>query len=347
LDGKEAKMRHAKLMLLVVSLCAFGFLFLYSSAFGQTKLIELSYSNFFPPPHKHTVYSIEWAKEIEKRTNGRVKITVHAGGTLTPADKCYDGVVKGISDIGFSVLAYTRGKFPLFEVVDLPLGSRSGYASTRLINDFYKQFKPKELDEVKVMYLHGHGPAIFHTKKAVRKLEDLKGMKIRCTGLATRIVTLLGGAPVAMPMPETYDSLSRGVVDGTLNPQEALQGFKFGEVVKFSTESYGSANSSGFFIVMNKDKWNALPADIQQIIEKVNEEWIEKTGRLWDEIDKAGRDFTLKLGNEIISLSKEENERWAKGVRPLLDEYVANMKAKGLPGEEALKFCMDRLKKLQ
>ena len=340
-------MKHLKLALLFVCLSVIGFSFLTTSAFGQVKPIELSYSNFFPATHKHAVYSVEWAKEIEKRTNGRVKITVHPGGTLTPADKCYDGVVKGISDIGFSVLAYTRGRFPLFEVVDLPLGSRSGYASTKLINEFYNKFKPKEFDEVKVMYLHGHGPAIFHTKKAVYKLEDLKGMKIRCTGLATKIVTLLGGTPVAMPMPETYDSLSRGVTDGTLNPQEALQGFKFGEVVKFSTESYGSSNSSGFFIVMNKDKWNALPADMQKIIEKVNEEWIEKTGRLWDELDKAGRDFTLKLGNKIISLPKEENEKFAKTVRPILDEYVNNMKAKGLPGEEALKFCLDRLTKLQ
>ena len=74
---------------------------------------------------------------------------------------------------------------------------------------------------------------------------------------------------------------------------------------------------------------------------------MEKTGRLWDEIDKAGRDFTLKLGNQIISLSKEENARFAKAVKPILDDYVANMKAKGLPGEEALKFCMDRLQKLQ
>src|SRR3989304_877977 len=232
-------MRHAKLIFLVVSLGVFAILFLHPSAFGQAKTIALNYSNFFPPAHKHAIYSVEWAKEIEKRTNGRVKITVHTGGTLTPADKIYDGVVKGISDIGFSVLAYTRGRFPLSEVVDLPLGSGSGYASTKLINDFYNQFKPKEFGAVKVMYFHGHGPAIYHTKKAVRKLEDLKGMKIRCTGLATRIVTLLGGTPVAMPMPETYDSLSKGVVEGTLNPQEALQGFKFGEVVKFSTESYG------------------------------------------------------------------------------------------------------------
>jgi len=122
------------------------------------------------------------AKEIEKRTAGKVQITVFPGGTLTPADKCYDGVVKGLSDIGFSVLAYTRGKFPLTEVVDLPLGSKTGLASTKLINEYYKKFKPKELDEVKVMYLHGHGPGILHTKAAVNKLEDMKGKKIRCTG---------------------------------------------------------------------------------------------------------------------------------------------------------------------
>lgn len=340
-------MKHWKLASLFLCLSVIGFSFFISCAFAQVKPIELNYSNFFPASHRHSIITVEWGKEIEKRTNGRVKITVFTGGTLTPADKCFDGVVKGISDIGLSCHAYTRGKFPLFEVVDLPLGSKSGYVSTKLINEFYNQFKPKEFDEVKTMYLHGHGPAIFHTKKAVYKLEDLKGMKIRCTGLATKIVTALGGTPVAMPMPETYDSLARGVVDGTLNPQEALEGFKFGEVVKFTTESYGSANSTGFYVVMNKDKWNALPPDVQKIIEKVNEEWMEKTGRLWDEIDTAGRDFTLKLGNQIIPLPKEENEKFAKAVRPILDEYVKSMKEKGLPGEEALKFCLDRLTKLQ
>ena len=69
-----------------------------------------------------------------------------------------------------------------------------------------------------------------------------------------------------------------------------------------------------------------------------------KQGNNWDEIDKAGKDATLKLGNKIISLSKEENAKWAKAVRPLLDEYVKNTKEKGLPGEEALKFYQDRIK---
>jgi TRAP-type C4-dicarboxylate transport system substrate-binding protein len=293
------------------------------------------------------VLATEWAKEIEKRTNGAVVVTMHYGGTLTPAPQVYDGVVKGISDIGMSVFAYTRGKFPLLEVIDLPLGARSGWAATRLINDFNNQFKPKELDEVKVMYLHAHGPGILHTKKPVSKLEDLKGMKIRCTGMAAKIVGALGGAPVAMAMGETYDALSRGVVEGSMAPFEALQGWKWGEVVKFTTENYGSSYSTGFFVVMNKGKWNALSPEIQKIIEKVNEEWIEKTGKAWDEIDKAGKDFVLKLGNKIIPLSQAEDWRWTKLVKPLLDEYVKNMKAKGLPGEEALKFSLEKLYKIQ
>ena len=337
-------MRRWKWASLVLCLFFIGVFYVTPSAFGQTKL---NYSIFFPAPHKNSVLAAEWGKEIEKRTSGKVQITMFYGGTLTPADKCYDGVVKGLSDIGFSVLAYTRGKFPLTEVVDLPLGSRSGLASTRLINEYYKKFKPKELDEVKVMYLHGHGPGILHTKAAVNKLEDLKGRKIRCTGLAAKISTHLGATPVAMTMGETYDALSRGVVDGSMAPYEALQGWKWGEVVKFTTEDWGAAYSSGMFVVMNKDKWNALPPDIQQIIEKVNEEYVEKQGNLWDEIDKAGRDYTISRGNKIISLSQDENWKWTKAMEPILDEYVKNMKEKGLPGEETLKFCLETLYKLQ
>jgi TRAP-type C4-dicarboxylate transport system substrate-binding protein len=337
-------MKYGKLVSLFLCLSVIGFLLVISSAHAQ---IKFNYSIFFPAPHKHSVLATEWAKEIEKRTDGRVVITMHYGGTLTPAPQVYDGVVKGISDVGMSCFAYTMGKFPLTEVADLPLGSKSGWAATKLINEYYDKFKPKELDEVKVMYLHGHGPGILHTKKPVNKLEDLRGMKIRCTGMAAKIVSALGGAPVAMPMGETYDALSRGVVEGSMAPQEALQGWKWGEVVKCTTENYGSSYSTGFFVVMNKEKWSALPPDIQKIIEKVNEEYAEKQGKLWDEIDKAGRDFTLQLGNKIIPLSSDEDRRWTEAVKPILDDYVKRMKEKGLPGEEALKFCLETLYKIQ
>jgi TRAP-type C4-dicarboxylate transport system substrate-binding protein len=322
-----------------------GFTFSAPAVFAQAKPVELSYSIFFPATHKHTLLAGEWAKEIEKRTRGKVKITLFAGGTLTAAPSCYDGVVKGISAIGMSVLAYTKGKFPLTEVIDLPLGYTSGVAATNLVNRYFAKFKPKELDEVKVLYLHAHGPGILHTKKAVNKLEDLKGMRIRCTGTVTEIVKALGGIPMSMPMGETYDALNRGMVEGSMAPMESLEGWKWGEVVKFTTLSYGSAYSTAFFVVMNKEKWNALPADVQKTVEKVDAEWIGKTGKLWDEADQSGREFSLKLGNKIIPLSPKENQRWAAAVRPVLNNYVKRMKEKGLPGEEALRFCLEGLKK--
>lgn len=341
-------MRRGKWICLVLATAiASGFVFGSLSSVQAADPVKLNYSIFFPAPHKNTVLATEWAKEIEKRTNGAVKITMFPGGTLTPADKCYDGVVKGISDIGMSVLGYTRGRFPLTEVIDLPLGYKNGLAATKLINIYYQKFKPKELDDVKVMYLHAHGPGILNTKTPVKSLEDLKGMKIVCHGLSAKVVGALGGTPVAMPMPERYDALQKGVAEGAVNPIEALKGWKLGEVIKYTTENFGSAYSTSFFVVMNKEKWNSLPPDVQKTIESVNQEWIVKTGQGWDEIDKEGREFTLSRGNQIIPLSKEEDEKWAKLVRPILDEYVGNMKSKNLPGEEALKFCMEELKKLQ
>jgi TRAP-type C4-dicarboxylate transport system substrate-binding protein len=264
-----------------------------------------------------------------------------------PAPQTYDGVVKGIADIGWSILSYTRGRFPLMEVIDLPLGYKSGYVATKLINDFYGRFKPKELDEVKVLYLHAHGPGLLVTKSPVSKMEDLKGKKIRSTGLSAKIVEALGGVPVALPIGETYDALMKGVAEGVLIPVEALQQWRLAEVTSYVADSYGSAYSTGFFVVMNKEKWNSLSPDIQKIIDAINGEWIEKNGRLWDEIDKEGKEFAIKKGIKFIPLSREENARWAEKVNPLLDDYVKNMKAKGLPGQEALKYCLDYLKEHQ
>jgi TRAP-type C4-dicarboxylate transport system substrate-binding protein len=115
-------------------------------------------------------------------------------------------------------------------------------------------------------------------------------------------------------------------------------------VITSTTEDYGAGYTIMFFVAMNKKKWEALPKEVQQTIEQVNKEWIQKTAELWDKIDKEGREYTLSRGNKIIPLSKEEDARWAKAVEPVLAEYVKNMKEKGLPGEEALKFCQEWLK---
>ena len=135
--------------LLVIVFILLGLLLFSIPVSAQPKPIELSYSIFFPATHKHTVLAGEWGKEIEKKTDGRVKITIFPGGTLTSAPSCYDGVVKGLSAVGMSVLGYNKGKFPLTEVIDLPLGYTSGASATQLINQYYNKFKPIEFNEVK------------------------------------------------------------------------------------------------------------------------------------------------------------------------------------------------------
>lgn len=331
-------------------LLGFTFLFFALAALvvpqqSHAQVVWLKYSNFFPAPQKHSIIAEQWCKDVEKVTNGKVKVNYYPGAQLTPPTQTYDSVVKGIADIGLSIFGYTMGKFPMMTAIDLPLGYKSGYVATKLINAYYNKFKPKELDEVKVMYLHAHGPGFVNTKKPVNKLEDMKGLKLRATGQTAQLAKALGSAPVGMPITESYDALSKGVVDGILCPFDGLKVWKLDEVVGSTTRDFGCAYSSGFFVVMNKNKWNSIPPEAQAAIEKLNQEYIEKQGRLWDEIDEEGYNLTKQRGNKVIDLPPEEMARWVNAARPVIDDYIKVLKNKGLPGEEAIGFMQDYLKK--
>ena len=323
----------------------FGMVSFFSSSNAQAVPIEIRYSILFPPTHIHAKLADAWSKEIEKRTNGKVKITLYPGGALLKGPKIYDGILKGITDVGMSVLGYSRGVFPAMEAVDLPMGYPNGKAATAIINDFYNKFKPKELSKVKVLYLHAHGPGLLHSKKPVNKLEDMKGLKIRSYGFNAKLAKALGGVPVAMGQGGVYEALQKGVVDATLSPMEVLKGWKQGEVIKATTECYSVGYTAGFFVFMNMDKWNSLPKDVQKVVDKVSAEWIAKQGQAWDDADKAGRKFTLSLGNKIIPLSAEENARWAKAAKPVIDGYIKDKSAKGLPAKEYVDFLKAAVKK--
>ena len=325
----------------------FGLFCLISSPV-QAGPVKLTYSNFFPPAHIQSKLAEAWCKEVEKRTSGRVKVEYYAGQTLTKARQCYDGTVEGLSDLGFSVLAYTRGRFPVMSAVDLPLGYASGKAATQVVNAVYNKFKPKELSDTKVMYLHAHGPGLVHTKgKPVAKMEDMKGMKFRGHGTSALVVSALGGTPVPKPMPETYQMLQKGVVEGAVYPFEANKGWKLGEVTDYATAAFSAAYTTSFFVVMNKDKWNSLSAGDQKIIEEINKEWIVKHGEAWDTSDMEGVRFFLSQGGQIIGLNKKEAARWQKAVSGIIGDYVKKLNEKGLNGQEIVDFTIKTLSELQ
>jgi TRAP-type transport system periplasmic protein len=337
---KNAKVRVAFVMVVICLLAAF-----WTSLHAADKVVTLKVANWFPITHKQTPLLESWCKEVERRTNGKVKVNYYPGGTLVPATQTYDAVTRGISDVGNHVLGYTVGRFPLTEVIDLPHGYPNNTVPTKLANAFYAKFKPKEFDDVKILWFHAQSPGLIHTKtKQVSKLEDLKGLKMRTYGSNAELMKLLGGAPVAMPMTDVYDSLSRGVADGLMCAYEALEGFRVGELTKYSTENYATSYTACFVMVMNKDTWNSLSPDVQQTIDKLSVEYADKYAEMWDDIDKHGKEYMIKRGAKIVSLPKEEEARWVEKAQPLFDEYVKKMKEKGLPGEDALKFVRDYLK---
>jgi TRAP-type transport system periplasmic protein len=307
-----------------------------SGSEAAAKVYKLTYSVFFPPMHIQAKTAMDWAAEVEKRAGGRIQITVHPGGSLTKADQCWQGVLSGISDLGMSCFAYTPGRFPLLEALDLPLGWPDGLTATRVATALAAKYNPAEIQGAKLLYVHGHGPGILATKKPVRTLEDLKNMKIRGTGLSAGIATALGATAVGMPQPETYDALQKGVVEGTFCPIETLKGWKQGEVIEFITDTKAIGYTTAMFVAMNQKSWEALPADLQKIITDVSAEFVEKHGQAWNQADVDGLAFVKELGREIIALAPEEEARWKAQVAPIVDKYLAQAAEKGLPGAEFL-----------
>jgi TRAP-type C4-dicarboxylate transport system substrate-binding protein len=262
-------------------------------------------------------------------------------------DKFFDGVVKGIADCAAFAPSSNPGKFPLTEVFDYPLGYTSSRMATRLFNEYLDKFKPIEFDDVKILNAFTNSPLVFHTNRPVNRLEDLNGLKIRSTGTTAKVVAALGGTPIALPMAETYDSLSRGVIDSVVSTVEALQGFKLAEVTKFTTSGYHANFILAQMFILNKVKWESMANDLQTIVEEVSKEYGEKSSKAFDDLDVSAREFALKLGHKFTDLTAEENAKWGKIVAPLLDSYVKEKKQRNLPAEEALRFCLEQVKQLQ
>jgi TRAP-type C4-dicarboxylate transport system substrate-binding protein len=204
--------------------------------------------------------------------------------------------------------------------------------------DGYKKFNPKELQDVKVLWFYSVGPGILFTKKEVKSMADLKGMRIRATGLTAKSIQALGATPVAMPMPDVYEALSKGVVGGNVAPPEVLKGWKQADVTDYIAIVPPVYNGV-HYCVMNLDKWNALSEDARKAIDAVNEKFILTAGQIWDgEMKANGIDYGLEKGMKMNRWDDAENEKAMALMQPILDDYVARMNKKGLPGEAVLKF---------
>ncbi len=308
----------------------------------KAETIKLNLAHFWPATHEMETKIIKgYIEEIDKATNGRVKITSFPAGTLVPAAETYDGVVKGVVDMGLSVYAYNRGRFPVVETFLLPgIEWNNSEAATEALMEGIEKFDPEELKDTHQMFSFAAGPGDLFTKKAIRTLADIKGLQLGATaGLRADAVGLLGASPVVQPMPEWYESLSKGIMQGGVAPLETFKGFRLGEVTGDYITLTPFLYNQAFFLTMNNEKWNSLPADVQQAITEVNEKYVKEVMAPWfNSIDKGGLDDAkAKKKVEVITLSDAEKANWLAKLKPLEDQYIKTLNEKGLNGADIVK----------
>ena len=322
----------------IALICCFGLFFavpfLTGSPAGAQETFTFNFSQFVPETHPVTQQCQAWARQIEIRSMGTVKFKHYPASTLLKPEDTWDGVVKGVADIGNSVFAYSAGRFPVMSTLDLPLPYVSALHAATSAVAFYKKMQPEETKSAKVLYVFAHGPGFLHTNKPIDKLEDLKGLRIRATGMTAKLVSALGCVPVAMPQTEVYNALKKNIVDGNITVYEPLKSLNQASVIKYTIETPATAFTAGFYTVMNLEKWNSLPAHIKHIFEEVSEEAPAMMGKTWDDYDVIAKQYSLSLGNKVIKLSDQETERWQKAVEPVRQEYAKLLTEKGLKGEE-------------
>jgi TRAP-type C4-dicarboxylate transport system substrate-binding protein len=331
----------------------FGFLFSFSPAmatdgklFTAEHPFVIKVTNFLPAEHLISLVMDVWAKNVEKETKGRVRVRVYHNATVAAPVQQYDAVVKGIVEAGNHVLGYTVNRFPLSEVLDLPLGAPNAVVASKMMNEFLSKLKPKEFDDVKVLWLHGTGPGQVCTRNIqVMKMEDLKGVRIRTYGSNARFIQTLGAIPVGMPMTEVYEALAGGIADGILSPLESLESFKTGDHVRYITQNRWTAYSTCMLVAMNKKAWNSLPPDIQKTIDDLSKEQPGIFGKAWDNADLKARSFLENRSVKYLALTNDEERRWVNnGAQLVFDNYVKRMRDKKLPGDKALEMVLDYLK---
>jgi TRAP-type C4-dicarboxylate transport system substrate-binding protein len=313
-----------------------GFMVLTPAKVTGQSVITLKYANFPPATTFPCVQMERWAKEVEKRTAGKVKVQTFPGGTLLPAKNIFDGVVTGMADIGNFAMSYQPGRFPLAESIDLPLGFTSAKVASLVLYDLVEKYNPKEFEKVKLLTLFTCPPADFMTAKPLKSLKDLKGIELRVSGTGAEVVKRLGGIPVAMPQSETPEAIQKGVVKGIVSSMEILKDFNFAAYTPFATEANLFVVS--FAVVMNKDKWNSLSADVKKIFDDLRREQALWTGTYVDDHVKEAITWSKQKYNlQLIELPASEKAEIPKLVKPMIDDYIKRVNALGMPGDQILK----------
>ena len=306
---------------------------LAAGAQAQQK-IEMKLAYFVGDQHAMAAWLVKWSEQLEKGSGGRISVKRFPGAQMGPAPGHYDFARTGQADVSWFLHGGTPGRFPLTELVNLPFLIGSAEIGMKVLND--AELRSKYLDAehkgIKVLMLLTHQPGGPHTtKKAIRTLEDFKGLRLRfATPTIRNLVAALGATPVGVPPTEIAEQLSKGTIDGAfIDYGGAGIAFKLGGTIKYSTELYAYVSSFG--VGMNEDFWAKLPPDLKKLVIDTTTGKEKEIGQAWDALDVPGKKLLVEGGAEPIKFSAADSARVRQIGAEVSEATIKEYEGKGLP----------------
>ena len=329
-----------KLIFIAILVCLFGL----SAKQVVAKDYKLKVHHFLSTKAvTHKDLLVPWAERIKEASQGQLDFSVYPAMQLGgKAPQLYDQARRGVVDIAWTLAGYTPGRFPRMEVFELPFIAANAEITSQAAHEFYTKYASEEFEDVKVLLAHVHAPGKFHmNKKPIRKIEDLKGVKIRAPSrIANMMLNELGATAIGMPVPELPSALAKGVVDGALVPYEVSLPLRLHELTDSHTDIADERGlyTAVFLLVMNKKKFDSLPLSLRKILEDNSGlAWAKEAGVLWDEADIPGIRAAEADGDKFYWIKNGELKRWQEIGERVHKKWIQEMRTKGIDGEELIR----------
>lgn len=315
---------------------------------NDIETIELSFASFMPAGGNFEgQVTATFVDEIDKATDGRVKVITYPGGSLLKGGEIYNGVVEGAVDIGFDCITWIMGRFPVSFMFEQPgVSFNNAKVASSVFNDAMRTLNPEEFHDIKPLMFFCTGPGHIMSTVPIRKLDDLKGFEIRATSAMEPAFSAVGAVTTTLVQADVYEALQKGVIKAHISPIETLKSWNFADIVDYVIMTPFLYNAN-FVIAMNKDVYNSLPEDIQNAIDQVSEKvWKECVLPFFDKENEMGLNYAKeKSGFEVIYLPEEDIEKWKKEIAFIIDDYAKNLDSKGLPGTQAKNLLFELAEK--
>lgn len=335
---------------IILGLFAFLFHVLVLGKVGHSKEIKLLFASFTSEKAFMSAGLKAFAKDLEERTDGQVKVEFSWGGALGKIPEYYDLTVRGVTDVGlFNPVQCAKEIFLMASLSTLPWNFPNSKTHTRVLLELYKRgFLDKQLNDekIKTLFIAGDmSSALLMYKKPVQTINDIKGAKLHCVpGMQQEIATALGAVPVDMAGAEVYMALKTGMIDGHFKGYSALPNFKWCEVTKYITTPY--LGSVFFAVAINRNTYNRLPESIRKVIDEMakDEKYSIICAEQMDEINKNAEKCLREHGVQFLRW--QDLDELNRALAPVWEKWVAEREAKGLPAKKAIEEAYAIMKDL-